>query len=286
MRASIVSSTLRWRAPRTTVGAAICRAARAGAAFAAGAAGVPQASLRAVFRWLNALPTQPIASPPAIGRPTSSCSPSTARPSSPCTSAPRASSWRAGRATRPPKASHVIFSACLRRCRSSAAAPSPSTTAPSSPATRHCMPWPSKPTSVIPIRPGRRAASRTPLAACAATCRARPTSRRSRTDASTRSSAPTTPPRASALTSGPRLKPSPKCCTSNVNPPPRLRGDERSAFYPTRSNTGSVGRSPCALPVIGARGSFDGPASITKSWSSEYQVPLTFAAGAGPSCFT
>ena len=60
---------------------------------------------------------------------------------------------------------------------------------------------------------------------------------------------------------------------------PRFRGDERTVRYPTRSRTGSVGRSPCALPVIGARGSFDGPASITKLWSSEYQVPVTFAAG-------
>ena len=49
------------------------------------------------------------------------------------------------------------------------------------------------------------------------------------------------------------------------------RGAPRIA-YGTRSRIGSVGRSPCALPVIGARGSFDGPASITKSWSSEYQV--------------
>src|SRR5215510_5702466 len=47
------------------------------------------------------------------------------------------------------------------------------------------------------------------------------------TAASTRSSAPTTTPRENALASEPRLRPSPKCCTSNVNPPPRFRGDER-----------------------------------------------------------
>src|ERR1700752_5508421 len=56
---------------------------------------------------------------------------------------------------------------------------------------------------------------------------------------------------------------------------------DEDCSYPTRSRIGSVGRSPCALPVIGARGGFEGPASITKSWSSEYQGPVTFAAGGG-----
>jgi hypothetical protein len=48
------------------------------------------------------------------------------------------------------------------------------------------------------------------------------------------SSRPTTTPRENALTGIPRPKPSvAKCCTSNVNPPPRLRGDERESTSQT-----------------------------------------------------
>lgn len=46
--------------------------------------------------------------------------------------------------------------------------------------------------------------------------------------ASTRSSPPITTPRENALTGEPQLRPSLRCCTSNVNPPPRFRGDERT----------------------------------------------------------
>ena len=79
-RASTASSTPRSRAPRTIAGATICRAARASAASAAARAEAPQASLKAVFPWPNALRMPPIARPPATGKPTSCCSPNTARP--------------------------------------------------------------------------------------------------------------------------------------------------------------------------------------------------------------
>src|SRR6202008_4924825 len=52
-----------------------------------------------------------------------------------------------------------------------------------------------------------------------------------RTSCSRPWSAHTTTPRASALTSRPRPKPSAKCCTSSVNPPSRFRGNERSTFF-------------------------------------------------------
>src|SRR5262249_33301939 len=89
--------------------------------------------------------------------------------------------------------------------------------------------------SAIPMPPGKRAVSRTPSVACAASFRARPTSPHCQTDASTPSSAPTTTRRENALTSGPRPRPSPKCCTSNVNPPPRLCGDDSGELLQSRS---------------------------------------------------
>src|SRR5207253_9882069 len=52
---------------------------------------------------------------------------------------------------------------------------------------------------------------------------------------------------------------------------------------PVRSSTTDCGRSPLALPVIGGRGSFASPGSITKLRSSEYHAPFTSGAGARPS---
>ena len=93
-------------------------------------------------------------------------------------------------------------------------------------ATAHCIGCRSQPSSAIATLPGKRAASRTQSAGCAASCHARPTSPRSPTSAFGRSSQLTTTLRANALTSEHPPRPSPKCCTSNVNPPPRLRGDD------------------------------------------------------------
>jgi IS30 family transposase len=93
----------------------------------------------------------------------------------------------------------------------------------SSPAISRCAPSRSTPSSATPTLLGRRAASRTRLAGCAASSRARPIWPPSQPPVSASSSPPTTTPRASVLTSGPQPSPLPKCCTSSVNPPPGLR---------------------------------------------------------------
>src|SRR5262249_29669787 len=85
----------------------------------------------------------------------------------------------------------------------------------------------SRRSSAIPTRPGKKAASRTPSAACGASSRATPTSTSCRPAASASPSPPTTIPRANALTSGPRQRSLLlKCCTSSVNPPPGFRLDD------------------------------------------------------------
>jgi hypothetical protein len=48
------------------------------------------------------------------------------------------------------------------------------------------------------------------------------------------------------------------------------------------SRCGICGRSPEALPEIGARGSLAVPCSMAKLWVSEYQGAVTSGAGAGP----
>ena len=78
-RASTASSTPRSPAPRTTAGATICPAARANGACGATAAAALQASSKAGFPYPNGPPRPPTATPPAIGKPTSCCSPNTVR---------------------------------------------------------------------------------------------------------------------------------------------------------------------------------------------------------------
>ena len=85
----------------------------------------------------------------------------------------------------------------------------------------------SRPSSVRPTRPGKRAASRTPSAACAGPCRARPTwrpSRRSTLHASSRHII-ILRENASAIRPQPRFLGT-TCCTSNVNPPPHKQKHE------------------------------------------------------------
>src|SRR5882757_2341650 len=101
---------------------------------------------------------------------------------------------------------------------------------PSSHAIARFIVSPSRPSSAIPTRLGKRAGSKTPSAACAASFRAKPISQRSKTNASILSSVPTTTLRENALTSELQPRPSAKCCTSNVNPPPRFRGDDSGKF--------------------------------------------------------
>jgi IS30 family transposase len=121
-----------------------------------------------------------------------------------------------------------LFGACRRRC----VRPSPSTTAPSSPAIACCMTWRSRPSSAIPMRPGRRAASRMPSDVCVASFPAKPISQRFQIDVSAASSPPITIPHENALTSKPLPRPSPKRCTSSVNPPPCVRRDDGLGLTP------------------------------------------------------
>ena len=111
-------------------------------------------------------------------------------------------------------------------CRHLSVRPSPSITAPSSPATSRSIAWRSTPSSVILTRPGKKAASRTPSDECAALSRAKPTSPRSQPAVFAALSPPTITPRANVLTSEHRLSFSPKCCTSSVNRPPCVRRDD------------------------------------------------------------
>jgi hypothetical protein len=107
--------------------------------------------------------------------------------------------------------------------------PSPSTTAPSSPAIASFTASPWQPSSAIRTPLGRKAASKTPSAACAASSPARPTSPCCRKSSSSPSSAPTTTHRENALTSERQPRPSYSCCTSNVNPPSGLRRNDGSS---------------------------------------------------------
>ena len=133
---------------------------------------------------------------------------------------------------KPRNSSLTISCACSAHCPDHCGRPSPSITAPSSPVTWHCAASRSTPSSAIPIRPGRRAASKTRSAECAGSCHAKLTSQPSPQAASRSSSLTTTTPPASALTSGLQPKSSAKCCTSSVNPPPRLRGDDQERLVP------------------------------------------------------
>ena len=101
-------------------------------------------------------------------------SPRTARPSWGCTTASPAPCSGLGtpEATADPVAASAGLAPGLP---AGCAGPSPSTTAPSSPGIYDLTASASPPSSAIPTPPGRRAASRMPSAACAASFRARPT---------------------------------------------------------------------------------------------------------------
>ena len=94
------------------------------------------------------------------------------------------------------------------------------------------MPSALRPSSVRPTRPGKRAASRTPSAACAGPCRVRPTWRPSRMSTLRAWSRYTIIPRGnvSAIRRPPRFLET-ICCTSNVNPPSCVRRNDRSQVF-------------------------------------------------------
>ena len=135
----------------------------------------------------------------------------------------RARRWQGPKLTRDrPPSPHSS-----RPCPPPGAQRAPSRTGRSVRATTPSLPSASSPSSVRPTRPGQRAASSTPSAACAGPCRASPTwhpSRRSTVRASSRCTLLRLGT-ASALRHPPRLLPT-LCCTSNVNPPYDVDGND------------------------------------------------------------
>src|SRR3954463_244925 len=84
-----------------------------------------------------------------------------------------------------------------------------------------------RPSSATPTAHGKKAVSKTPSDGCADTCRAKPTSTNSPPDKSRPPPQPTTIPLENASTSIPPPRHSkPNCCTSNVNPHSRFRGND------------------------------------------------------------
>jgi hypothetical protein len=167
-------------------------------------------------------------------------------------SAPRASCSPSASPARSRAASPVISFACSRAFPTACARPSPSTTAPSSPVTWPCTTSRSRLSSATLTRLGRRAASRTRSAGCGASFPARPILPPCQAAASAGSSPPTTTRPANALTSGPRQRPFPKCCTSSVNPPPGFRQDDDN--HNLRNATLSTTWSAPFLRINVARG--------------------------------
>ena len=91
------------------------------------------------------------------------------------------------------------------------------------------QPSASKPSSAIPTRPGRKAASKTPRPIAPVSAAQNRSRHHLAASTSTDCSAPTTLPPESALTSEPQPRSSSSnCCTSNVNPP--LRHQRHDAF--------------------------------------------------------
>src|SRR5882724_10964940 len=208
--------------------AATCPEPSSNAGGAAAEAAPPPASSRTGSPLTNDLPTSDTGVARDIGRPISCSSPPTVRPSSSPRNASPASSCLpsnpAKQLSRPSNNSSPGSSPST----ASSAKPSRSTTEPSSLSTTNSpASSASGPSSAIPTAPGKKAASKTPSAACEDPCRARQTSRPSTATPSTPASPPTTTHPASASDTNHPLRPSLlNCCTSNVNPPPRFRGGD------------------------------------------------------------
>ena len=129
---------------------------------------------------------------------------------------------------KPPRRSPTPSPPSSRPCPPPGAKRSPSITGRSLRGMTPSMLSASKPSSVRPTHLGKRAASKTPSAACAGPCPARPTWRPSRTS-TLRASSRYTIIRLGNVSA---IRPPPRflettCCTSNVNPHPRVRKDDR-----------------------------------------------------------
>jgi hypothetical protein len=188
-------------------------------------AAVPPASSNNGARSLNDRPRSKAAARPAIGKPTSCCSPDMAKDCSFSTSDKPASTWfdnrSIGKLSSPPGPSSVNSANFHRRC----AKPSASTTEPSSPSiigfTKLSA---SKPSSAIPIALGKRAASKTPSDGYDVPCRVKLTSKTSPQPPSSGSSSASTTPHANAWTSRRPPRHSP-----NSNQPLHFK---RDSIYP------------------------------------------------------
>ena len=171
----IVSSTI--VRPRRITGTACCRAINSDGGAGDAQAVAPPASSNNGVRSPNGPPRSKAARCRAIGKPTSCCLPDMAKGCLFSTNGKPASASFSARSiekpSSPPGPSLVNSASFHRRC----AKPSASTTEPSSPSiTGFTRPSASKPSSAIPIVPGKKAAWKTPSAAYDAHCPAKLTS--------------------------------------------------------------------------------------------------------------
>src|SRR5712664_4095969 len=211
MSQSIVSSII-VRLRRIT-GIACCRATNEDEGTVQDAA--PPASSNNGARSPNAPPRSKAAGRRAIGKPTSCCSPDAAKGCWFSTNDKPASASSSiqsiEKPSSPPGPSPVNSANFHRRY----AKPSASTTETSSPSiTSFTKPSASKPSSAIPIVPGKKAAWKTPSGAYDARCPAKPISTPSRQPPSSSTFNASTRPHANAWTSRHRLRHSPNLSQS------------------------------------------------------------------------
>ncbi len=179
---------------------------------------------------------------PAIGKPISCSSPNTARPSWPCTSDPRACSSPQSPPAKRPCRSRTSYPACSSRYPPNCADPSPSTTAPSCPALRTASPRHRD----LLLRPLRALAkgrhTRTPSDACDAPSRARPTwpTLSDRQLSALVCAYNNTPRKCLDWNSPARGLPGQTVCTSNENPPARLRGHDSRYWVADHTPNGTI----------------------------------------------
>src|ERR1700731_896295 len=208
MSQSIVSSII--VRPRRTTGIACCRATNSDEDAADVQAAAPQASSNSGARSQSDPPRSRAAQCRATGKPTSCCSPDMVKGCLFCTNGkPASASFSIRSIEKPflPLGPSLASSANFhRRC----VKPSASTTEPSSPSiTGFTKPSVSRPSSAIPIVPGKKAASKTPSGAYDVRCPAKLTSTSSRQPPSSGSFSVSTTPHANAWTSRPQPRHSP-----------------------------------------------------------------------------
>src|ERR1035438_6479801 len=231
-KASTASSTLSSAVRTIAPGATIYPEPSVIAAIAAANRAHPPASSRTASQSPNGQKPSVTGALQDIGKPISCSSVPMDRPSSSHTSVNPASSCSPDN---PAKPRHLPQSNSRHGsgfCHPDCEKPSPSTTEPSSPSTTNLhSSSASRPSSAILIAPGKKAESKTPSDACDDRCREKLISLPSIQKHSTPASQPITIHRENASASDHQQRSSQNCCTSNVNPPARLRGnDEEEQF--------------------------------------------------------